>query len=58
MSFEIARSLENVDFAAVLQEVLEGRTLEIKAELRLGARDDEAGGEKVRVTVTRRDRSS
>jgi hypothetical protein len=35
LSFEIGRALENVDLAAVLSQLLEGRTLEVKAEVRL-----------------------
>ena len=36
LSFEIAQSLEKVDLAAILRELLEGRTLEVRAEIRLG----------------------
>jgi hypothetical protein len=36
LSFEIAQSLEKVDLASVLRELLEGRTLEVRAEIRLG----------------------
>jgi hypothetical protein len=36
LSFEIAQSLEKIDLAAALRELLEGRTLEIRAEIRLG----------------------
>jgi hypothetical protein len=38
LSFEIGRALENVDLAAVLAQLLEGRTLEVKAEVRLSPR--------------------
>jgi hypothetical protein len=51
LSFELAQSIEKVDLAQVLRELMEGRTLEVKAEIRLGgstpssfqaaARDDE-----------------
>jgi hypothetical protein len=51
LTFEVARSLEAVDLGAVLAELLEGRTLEIKAEIRLGAKEAEAGPGKIRVTV-------
>ena len=38
LSFEIAQTLEKIDVAAVLQQLLEGRTLEVKAEIRLGGK--------------------
>lgn len=49
LSYEIGRALENVDVAAVLQELMEGRTLEVKAEIRLGSRDEPTGSKSVRV---------
>lgn len=55
LSFEIGRALENVDVAAVLTELLEGRTLEVKAEIRLGGKEDR-GAERSRplqVAVSR-----
>ena len=36
LSFELAQSLEKLDVAAVLAELLEGRTVELRAEIRLG----------------------
>ena len=51
LSFEVARSLEAVDLGAVLAELLEGRTLEVKAEIRLGAKDAEGRPGKIRVAV-------
>jgi hypothetical protein len=42
LSYEIGRTLENVDVAAVLAQLLQGRTLEVSARIRL--RDD--GGER------------
>jgi hypothetical protein len=36
LSFELAQTLEKVDVAQVLKELLEGRTLEVRAEIRLG----------------------
>jgi len=35
LSFEIAQSLESIDLASLARELLDGRTLEIHAELRL-----------------------
>ena len=43
MSFEVGRALEAIDWAAVLTSMLEGRTLEVKAEIRLGAKDSDPG---------------
>ena len=37
LSFELAQSIEKVDLAQVLGELMKGRTLEVKAEIRLGA---------------------
>jgi hypothetical protein len=39
LSFEIAQSLENIDVVAVLEQLLSGRTVEVKATFRLGERD-------------------
>lgn len=38
LSFEIGQSLEKIDLSRVLTDLLEGRTLEVKAEIRLSAR--------------------
>jgi hypothetical protein len=43
LSFEIAQSLEKLDLASVMGELLEGRTLEVRAEIRLGAKHGERG---------------
>jgi len=43
LSFEIAQTLEKVDLAAVMGELLEGRTLEVRAEIRLGEKQPGAG---------------
>jgi hypothetical protein len=43
LSGEIGRVLEGMDFAAVLQQLMLGRTLEVKAEFRLS--DDREEGE-------------
>jgi hypothetical protein len=40
---EAGRAMENMDLAEVLTQLLEGRTLEITAQIRLGPRDDETG---------------
>ena len=37
LSYEVAQSIEKLDMAAVLRELLEGRTLEVRAEVRLRA---------------------
>jgi hypothetical protein len=36
LSHELARSLERVDLGSALTQLMEGRTLEIKAQIRLG----------------------
>ena len=53
LSFEIGRSLENVDLAKVLRDLLEGRTLEVTAQIRLGEKHD--GGKASQVRVSARD---
>ena len=40
LSYEVARNLENIDPAALLNTLLEGRTLEVKAEIRLGKKNE------------------
>lgn len=40
VSFEVGRAIENVDVASVLSEVMEGRTIEIKTEIRLGPKKE------------------
>lgn len=51
MAFEVARSLENVDLATVLTRLLEGRTLEVKAELRLSPKDGRSGAGPIQVVL-------
>jgi hypothetical protein len=56
LSFEIGRAFEKADMGAVLRELLEGRTLEVKAEIRLrepGAKGD-TGSLSVSSSVERR----
>ena len=53
LSFEIAQSLDKIDVAAVLQQLLQGRTLEIKAEIRLGEKEPGPGRHSVRTTLRR-----
>jgi hypothetical protein len=43
LSREIARTLKEVDLAAVLQQLLDGRTVKVNAEFRLSV-DPETGG--------------
>jgi hypothetical protein len=49
LSYEIGRALANVDHAAVLAQLLEGRTLEVNAKIRL--HDDRARGRRPRLRV-------
>jgi hypothetical protein len=53
LSFEIAQSLEKIDVAAVLRELLEGRTLEIRAEIRLGGKEPGPARHGVSATLRR-----
>ena len=53
LSFEIAQSLEKIDVAAVLRELLEGRTLEVRAEVRLGEKEPGPGRHTVSATLRR-----
>ena len=53
LSYEVARNLENIDPASLLSTLLEGRTLEIKAEIRLGEKD-ESSGTGLRIEVSRK----
>jgi len=53
LSFEIAQTLEKVDIAATLRELLEGRTLEVHAEIRLGDREGKPASQKFDVGIKR-----
>ena len=50
MSVELGRAIEKIDWAIVLAALLEGRTLEVTAQIRLGNKDG-ARGSSVRVKV-------
>ncbi len=52
LSREIARALKEVDLAAVLQRLLEGQTLTVNAEIRLG--DDSGTGRKTSVRLQKK----
>jgi hypothetical protein len=47
LSSEVGRALEGVDWAAVIAALLEGRTLDVTAQIRLGPKD----GGNLRVKV-------
>jgi len=51
LSGEIGRVLEGVDVAAVIKELLLGRTLEIKAEFRLSDEPGETGSPMIRFSA-------
>jgi hypothetical protein len=51
LSFEIGQSLENIDMARVLTELLEGRTLEVNAEIRLTPKGPQAAATRLRVAA-------
>ena len=50
MSVELGRAIEKVDWAVVLAALLEGRTLEVTAQVRLGQKDT-GGGRALKVKV-------
>ena len=52
LSREIARTLKEVDLAAVLQRLLEGQTLTVNAEIRLGI--DSGTGRKTSVRLQKK----
>ena len=49
LSREIARTLKDIDLAAVLQQLLDGRTLKVNAEFKLS--DDPRNGKKPAIQV-------
>jgi len=53
ISYEIGRSLEGMDLADVLTRLLEGRTLEIKAQVTLGEVEPGRQGPRVRFRGAR-----
>lgn len=57
LSGEIARSLEAIDLVEVLDALLSGRTLEVKAEIRLRKRDPDDDATPVRLSMFDRGRS-
>jgi hypothetical protein len=50
MSVEMGRAIEKIDWSIVLAALLEGRTLEVTAQIRLGEKDG-AGGRALRVKI-------
>lgn len=53
LSREIARTLKDIDVAAVLEQLLEGRTLKVKAEFRLSDDSTISSGAAVRFEAKR-----
>jgi hypothetical protein len=53
LSREIAQTLKDIDLAAVLQELLEGRTLKVNAEFKLS--DDPKNGDKTAIRIETKD---
>jgi N-acyl-D-aspartate/D-glutamate deacylase len=51
LSSEVGRSIERIDYAAILERLLEGRTLEINAQIRLGPRREGIGATKFRISL-------
>jgi hypothetical protein len=54
LSFEIGQSLENIDIARVLTELLEGRTLEVNAEIRLTPKGSGSAATRLQVAASTR----
>jgi hypothetical protein len=53
LSYEIGRTLENVDVAAVLAQLLHGKTLEVTARIRLSEDGDGRDAPRFKVEVER-----
>ena len=51
LSFEIGQALQNADIARILTELLEGRTLEVKAEIRLAEKGPVKIAQQVEVSA-------
>ncbi len=51
LSFEIGQALQNADIARILTELLEGRTLEVKAEIRLAEKGPVKIAQRVEVAA-------
>jgi hypothetical protein len=54
LSFELGQSIEKIDFARLLTELLEGRTLEVNAEIRLGPKGPDDAATRLRVAASSR----
>ncbi len=54
LSFEIGQSLEKIDISRVLADLLEGRTLEVNAEIRLSPKGSEPGSGRLHVAARTR----
>jgi hypothetical protein len=57
LSFEIGQSLEKIDMSRVLADLLEGRTLEVKAEIRLSPKGSEPAARRLHVAASTRGKS-
>ena len=54
---EIARTLEAVDLVAVLERVLEGRMIDVRAQIQLLPREDGSAARPLRVSILRQGES-
>lgn len=50
---ELARTLESIDLAAIAERMLAGRTIDVKAQIKLLPRDSNAPAEPFRISVLR-----
>jgi hypothetical protein len=58
LSFEIGQSLEKIDLSRMLAALLEGRTLEVKAEIRLSPKGSEPATRRLHVAASTRAKGS
>jgi len=58
LSFEIGQSIEKIDLSRMLAALLEGRTLEVKAEIRLSPKGSPASERRLHVAASTREKGS
>jgi len=58
LSYEMGRAMENIDYAAVLSQLLEGRTLEVSAKIKLSEESKRGGPPRLKFEVSGEDETS
>ncbi len=53
LAAEIARVFQESDLAALVEQLLEGRTVEVSARIRLGPKETGAKGRRTKISATR-----